>query len=78
MRFASCAMLPMMVSTKPLTTHRGGVAAIRCLAATRYSDIDIEVDITNGEAKKWTYRLVLNQDNVKRPVVKEEAVSRNG
>jgi predicted ATPase len=63
---------------KAVDDTRGGVAAIRCLAATRYSDIDIEVDIANGEGKKWTYRLVLNQDNVKRPVVKEEAVSRNG
>ena len=63
---------------KAVDDTRGGVAAIRCLAATRYSDIDIEVDITNGESKKWTYRLVLNQDNVKRPIVKEEAVSRNG
>lgn len=63
---------------KAVDDARGGVAAIRCLAATRYSDIDIEVEIANADARRWTYRLVLNQDNVKRPIVKEEVVSRSG
>lgn len=53
---------------------RGGVSSIRCLAATRYSNVDIEVELAkNGEAL-WRYRLSINQDNLQRPVVREEVV----
>lgn len=56
---------------------RGGMSSIRCLAATRYTNIDIEIDVTgtDNDNGSWTYRLVLNQDNLRRPVVREETVS---
>ena len=31
---------------------RGGVSAIRCLAATRYTNIDVEVDVTESIAER--------------------------
>lgn len=54
---------------------RDGVSAIRCLAATRYSDIAVDVvmaDETGTPA--WQYRLVFNQDKASRAVIKEELV----
>ena len=56
---------------------RGGVSGVRCLSARQYSSVDIEVEIED-DTSTWTYRLVFNQDNVSRPVVKEERVTRNG
>ena len=57
---------------------RGGVSAIRCLAATRYTNIDVEVDVTGDNGDNWTYRLVINQDNLKRPEVRQETVTKGG
>lgn len=56
---------------------RGGVSAIRCLSARRYSAIDVEVQVEIDQVD-WTYRLVLTQDNRKRPSIKEERVGRDG
>ena len=56
---------------------RGGVSGVRCLSARKYSNVDIEVEI-DDDTSIWTYRLVFNQDNVSRPVVKEERVTHNG
>ena len=53
---------------------RDGVSAIRCLAATRYSNVDVEVTLNEGGNALWRYRLSINQDNVQRPVVREEVV----
>lgn len=59
---------------KAVDDNRGGVSALRCLAARRYSNIDLEITIQNGEQKLWRYLLSFNQDNLKRPVVREERV----
>ncbi|HIE50813.1 MAG TPA: chromosome segregation protein SMC [Armatimonadetes bacterium] len=53
---------------------RGGISAIRCLAARRPSDVIIEVELSDKEGLKWTYALALNQDNQRRPIIKEEMV----
>lgn len=62
--------------------ERGGVSSLRCLAARQKSDICIEVEIENEIKSEtnglWTYRLIFNQDNNRRPVVKSEFVSHNG
>lgn len=60
--------------------ERGGISAIRCLAARRYSDILIDVEIQDdGQGVgTWRYRLSLNQDNLRRPLVREERVEYNG
>jgi predicted ATPase len=60
--------------------ERSGVSAIRCLAARRYSDILIEVEIQEEGINDgvWLYRLKFNQDNLRRPIVQEERVEYNG
>ena len=58
--------------------RRDGVSTIRCLAARRYSDIEIDVELENGEGHSWDYQLAFNQDNQRRPVVRCERVIRDG
>ena len=48
---------------KAVSGARGGVSAIRCLAATHYSSIDVEVELAEGENSPWRYRLSINQDS---------------
>lgn len=56
--------------------RRDGVSTIRCLAARRYSDIEIDVELENGDGQSWEYQLAFNQDNQRRPVVRSERVIR--
>lgn len=64
---------------------RGGVSAIRCLAARRQPDIIIDIKLKenikskgNGtESEIWRYRLSFSQDNRRIPFVKEEVVEHN-
>ena len=39
--------------------RREGVSTIRCLAARRYSDIEIGVELENGDGQSWAYQLAL-------------------
>jgi len=60
-------------------TRRGGVTSIRCLAARRYSDIEIHVELKDpGETLHWEYEIGLNQDNRRRALVRKERVIPNG
>lgn len=56
-----------------VVARRGGVSAIRCLAARRYPDISISVEL-ESDAGSWVYELAFNQDNQRRPVVRKERV----
>ena len=58
--------------------RRGGVKAIRCLAARRKNDVEIHVDLqeANGGAR-WKYELAFRQDKQRRPLVRLERVLRN-
>lgn len=59
--------------------RRGGVSGMRALAARRYSDVGIRVTVGNDEEEaRWEYELRFAQDNIRRPFVKQETVSRNG
>ena len=59
--------------------RRGGVSRLRCLAARRYSDIVAHVRIGDDEEPSgWEYELRFGQDNLRRPIVKDERVSRLG
>ncbi|MDX2288687.1 MAG: AAA family ATPase [Hyphomicrobiaceae bacterium] len=59
--------------------EREGVSALRCLQATRNSDVSVEVDVgTDDEPKLWTYRLVFNARRGEQPLVKTEAVTHKG
>jgi predicted ATPase len=64
----------------PAVEGRGGVSAIRCLAARRHSDILLQAEIKDDGPKNgtWSYRLRFNQDNLRRPLIKEEVVRHNG
>jgi predicted ATPase len=59
---------------------RYGVSAIRCLAARRYPDVQIQVEIeeTGKPAAEWEYQLAFSQDNTRTPIVKSERVRHNG
>lgn len=60
-------------------SRRGGVSAIRCLAARRYPDVRVHVVVeASGDAPQWEYDLRFNQDNQRRPIVQQEKVLRDG
>jgi predicted ATPase len=63
-------------------TDRGGVSSLRCLAARRYSDITVEVQVENQIDMKnqepWKYRITFNQDKRRIPNVKEEKIWKEG
>ena len=58
---------------------RGGVSRLRCLAARAYSDLVIRVRLgTDENDSAWEYELHLTQDNLRRPIIKKERVTRQG
>jgi len=58
---------------------RGGVSSLRCLAARRHSDIVLRIFIGSDEnIHNWEYVLRFNQDNLRRPVIKQEWVGKDG
>jgi len=57
--------------------RRGGVSALRCLAARRYPDVEIGVEVLQPDGS-WDYELAFNQDNQRRPLVRKERVRQNG
>jgi predicted ATPase len=58
---------------------RGGVSRLRCLAARRYSDIAVNVRIGSDEAATvWEYELRFTQDNLRRPTITRERVTKDG
>jgi predicted ATPase len=57
---------------------RGGVARLRSLAARRSPEIVIDVQIENGDAASWQYRIGIVQDNNARTYLKEEQVWKAG
>ncbi len=62
-----------------IDARRGGVSAIRCLAARSKPDIAVEVEITDDKNDiRWSYRLVFSQNNNRIPVIVHEEVKRDG
>lgn len=63
---------------KAMDGSRGGVSAVRCLAARQHSQIEILIELKNSigdERPLWTYELRINQDNNKRAeIIYEKAV----
>jgi len=57
-------------------TKRGGVSRIRNLAARRYPNIVVEVDLQEKDVVAWRYRIAFAQDNQGRPILKGESVWR--
>jgi predicted ATPase len=59
--------------------RRGGVSALRCLAARRYPDIEIHADLEHeNDSGRWKYELAFYQDNQRRPLVRKERVLLDG
>ncbi len=59
--------------------RRGGVSAIRCLAARRYPDIGLRVVVEPPQAKtRWEYELAFKQDAQRRARISKEKVVRDG
>ncbi|MFQ5504586.1 MAG: AAA family ATPase [Planctomycetota bacterium] len=56
-------------------SRRAGVSAIRCLAARRYPDVEISVELQGDDGARWEYELAFNQDPQRRPQVRKERVS---
>jgi predicted ATPase len=61
------------------TLDRGGVRAIRCLAARRYPDVEIHAILgLDSEPGIWEYELAFNQDQQRRARVARERVKYRG
>ena len=59
--------------------RRGGVSAIRCLAARRYPDIELRVVVEPPQANtRWEYELAFKQDAQRRVRISKERVVRDG
>src|SRR5579859_932441 len=59
--------------------RRGGVSALRALAARRYPDIAFDLSLGDDRQKqRWQYRLSFGQDRLKRPEISSETISQNG
>lgn len=59
--------------------RRGGVTAIRCLAARRRSDVEVLAEVKNeDDTLHWVYEVAFNQDDQRHPALKKERVLRNG
>jgi predicted ATPase len=60
-------------------SKRGGVSALRCLAARRYPDIRVVVRIGDDDDPAiWEYELRFKQDNLRRPIIAKERVTFQG
>jgi len=58
--------------------RRGGVSTIRCLAARRYPDIELRLELQEAQdGKRWVYEVAFNQDKQRRPQLKKERVVLN-
>ena len=56
-------------------SRRGGVSAIRCLAARRYPDVEISFTVQLGDDElTWDYELAFNQGTERRPEIRRETV----
>lgn len=59
--------------------RRGGVKAIRCLAARRYSEIAVRVTLgSSHESTRWRYELQFKQDKQRQPKISMERVTFDG
>lgn len=59
--------------------RRGGVSSLRALAARKYSDILVGVEVrSDSEAPVWRYELQFSQDNVRRATIRREQVWKDG
>jgi predicted ATPase len=59
--------------------RRGGVTALRCLAARRDSYVGLSVELRDpSNTSKWEYEITFNQTKQRRPILRKERVAFNG
>ena len=58
-------------------SRRGGVNSIRCLAARRYPDIDLGVELQEVGGHHWKYELAFHQDKQRKSLVRKERILRD-
>lgn len=59
--------------------RRGGVSALRSLAARRYPDVSLSIALGNeADERIWEYEVSFAQDNRQRPYLKKEVVRQQG
>ncbi|MCD6217078.1 AAA family ATPase [bacterium] len=57
---------------------RGGVSKLRCLAARRNSNVELNVELGNDfEKPEWKYKIAFSQDKQRRIIIKNENVIHN-
>ncbi len=66
---------------QPAISQRGGLSKIRCLAARREPDVEIEIDLSdNGAASSWRYAIGITQQvrGYRQPILRYEKVWKGG
>jgi predicted ATPase len=58
--------------------RRGGISSLRALAGRSPSEIVIHVEISSDETVLWRYELSFAQDSRRAPIIKHEAVYKQG
>lgn len=58
--------------------RRGGVGALRCLAARSHPDVEIHVELEEEGVGRWRYEIAFRQDRQRRPLLQRERVLRDG
>lgn len=58
--------------------RRGGVSALRCLAARRNPNVEIWVEMEESDGGRWEYELAFNQDRQRGLRLNKENVRHNG
>jgi predicted ATPase len=56
---------------------RQGISKLRALAARKFPDIVVRVDLGGADGDAWQYELALGHDKQQRPQIKRESVLRN-
>lgn len=54
------------------------MSKLRCLAARKYPDIVLSVELADGAQLRWRYEMAFSQDNNRNPVLKRAVVHRGG
>jgi predicted ATPase len=60
-------------------TERGGISKLRCLAARKYPDVEIEVHLADN-GNEWSYAIGIKQEarGYRQPILAYERVTKNG
>ncbi len=65
---------------QPALAQRGGISKIRCLAASKEPDIEVAVELSEGEKSIWRYEIGITQQvrGYRQAILRYERVLKNG